>query len=298
MYLGFPRELIAALRCLSDAAPLHYDGELKHIENTTLRCSQCDREVLIRDGIVLLVESERIPMHLEREMHVRNADAPTYDAHLAERYYREMPTTLAEIGSLTGKMVIEYGAGTGRFTEKLSQQAAFFLASDISLTSLHVLAGKNISDTVGLVCSDATAFRTADSFFDVALALQVIEHMPTPLIRERFYQSIRSTLKQGGVFVASVYHQDLRRIMSGKPVDGTHPNGIPFHFFSVGQFKMELGKFFDGVRARPIDITFPFEGRLHFSQRAQGIISSIGEHIPLLNRFGHLVLAKAYKSLP
>ena len=103
------------------------------------------------------------------------------------------------------------------------------------------------------------------------------------------------TLKAGGVFVASVYHQDARRRIGGQPADGLHPNGIPFHFFSPGEFRQELRTFFGDVRARPIDITLPLEKRLHLPDRLEGLISRISERVPLLNQFGHLILAKARK---
>jgi SAM-dependent methyltransferase len=236
---------------------------------------------------------EKLPQHLIDEMKARDAEASTYDSHLSDRYYREMVSTIAAIGDLRDKSVIEYGAGTGRFTDVLSGSSRLFLASDISLESLYVLARKNRSHNVGLVCGDAVALHTAPEFFDVALALQVIEHMPALEIRSGFYEEVRSTLKKGGFFVASVYHQDLRRMLTRKPIDGRHENGIPFHFFSTQEFKKELQKVFGSVKARPIDITLPLEKRLGLPPKAEGYISRICEYIPFLSTYGHLVLAKA-----
>lgn len=293
MYVGFPHSLIASLRCPADNATIVYSGAEEHLTNAQLSCASCKRQFEVRDGIVLMTEQDTLPPHLVSEMKARDSEAKTYDAHLAHRYHREIEPTLREIGSLKNKNVIEYGAGTGRFTELLSQESGLFLATDISLESLYVLTHKNIPRSVGLVCADATAFPTAPSFFDAALALQVIEHMPAPSIRERFYKLTKITLKPGGFFVASVYHQDLRRILHRQPIDGAHANGVPFHFFSVHEFQFELRRVFKNVRARAIDIVLPLEKRLRFPERLQGMISRICEYIPLVNKYGHLVLAKA-----
>ena len=242
-----------------------------------------------------MLQEKTLPLHVKAEMRARDAGASSYDSHLSGRFYTEVTPTLNEIGNLSGKRVIEHGAGTGRFTQVLSKTSDLYLASDISVESLRVLSGKDIPPNVGLICADATSLRVREAFFHIALALQVIEHMPTPDIRATFYLNVSTSLKLGGSFIASVYHQDMRRTLKGEPVDGIHENKIPFHFFSVSEFSSELRRHFSRVSSRPIDITLPLEKRLRLPQSIEGLISRMCEYIPILNMYGHLVLAKAVK---
>lgn len=294
-YRGFPVALVSALACPQDGGVFSYaDRGRSHLRDARLECRECGASYEIRDGIALLLDRAALDPRMEAEERARDRDARSYDAHFAARNEREIPSVRRCVGSLKGKAVIEYGAGTGRFTEALSPGTRLYLASDMSHASLAVLARKDLPDTVGLAWAEATALRARESFFDVAVALQLVEHIPGSL-RGRFYESVSRTLVAGGFFVASVYHQDVRRMLRGQSKDGTHPNGIYFHRYSAGEFRRELGERFRVTDIHPIDIMLPLEGRLALSPRIQGAISRLCERVPPLNRFGHLVLAKAYK---
>ncbi|MBT6334995.1 MAG: hypothetical protein HOJ29_03315, partial [Candidatus Magasanikbacteria bacterium] len=52
---------------------------------------------------------------------------------------------------------------------------------------------------------------------------------------------------------------------------------------------------FSFERSRYIDITLPFEARLSLSPRISGVLSRIVEYIPVLRRFGHLLLVRLKK---
>lgn len=297
MYAGFPAALIPALRCSADGGELSYAGHDTHVREGELVCASCSARYEVRDGIALFLEQEKLEPFLKHEMHERDSYAHKYEKHFTDRFHREMVPTQKCVGPLTGKAVIEYGAGTGRFTELLAKESRLYLASDMSLESLRILAQKDIPDTVGLVCAESASFKTANGFFDVAVALQLIEHMPHRPMRDTFYATVYDTLTTRGFFVASVYHQNMRRILKRMSKDGAHPNGISYHFFSVQEFCKELQSHFKKVTGHPIDITLPLEKRFGFSSETEGEISQALEHVPVLNMFGHLVLAKASKSL-
>jgi len=298
MYLGFPQALLGALRCPADSAAfIPSAGSGTHVRSMFLECSVCHVRRAVRDGIVMLLDEEGLPSLTRREMGERDKQAIGYDSHFSDRQYREVAPVLREVGSVSGKRVIEYGAGTGRITEQLSQNAELYLASDVSLESLLVLAGKELPSSVGLVCAEATALSTAEDFFDIAVAFQLIEHITQRSDRERLYGAVARALVPGGVFVASVYHQSLRRRVRRLLPDGEHANGIPYHFFRVAEFRSELVPHFVRAFARPIDIMLPLERRLGLSAPMEGIVSQVLEKVPVLNQFGHLILAKAERAL-
>ena len=296
-YSGFPLDLIAALRCPNDLGSLVLMGNEKnsHAWQGSLSCMICDTTYQVQDGIVHLLNGQgKLDTLLEKEIEERDNQASVYDAHLSERYEKEVSTTLRVVGDIGNKIVIEYGAGTGRLTELCAPQSRLYLAIDFSLSSLAVLAKKTVPDTLGLVLADAIGIRTTPSFFDTALSFQFIEHIPTSGSRRDFYGHVQETLKPGGSFICSLYHQDLRRIIKRQDQEGFHSNGIFYHYFFLSEFKSEFKKYFSVVDVFPIDITLPFEKRFHFSPRMDGILSRILERVPLVNRFGHLLIAKGY----
>jgi SAM-dependent methyltransferase len=234
--------------------------------------------------------------HLEPEMALeakeRDKNAEDYDRHFSERHEREVVPTTRFVGSLQGKRVIEYGAGTGRLTEILSQESVAYLATDMSFRSLQTLARKQLPPTLGLVWTEAAGLRTGPQFFDTALTFQMIEHMPKA-VREKFYSSVSQTLKRDGYFVASVYHQDLRRKLKGLPQEGKHPNGIFFHCFKRKEFAEELSEKFSVKAIRPTDVVVPLQGRLKLPIAIDGVLSRFFARVPLLRDYGHIIMAKA-----
>lgn len=169
------------------------------------------------------------------------------------------------------------------------------LACDFSLQSLKVLAKKIDQQAIGLVHADATQIVTANDFFDLVVATQFYEHIPSKELRKSFLSHSGNTLKKGGRFISTTYHYDLRMRMKKQPQEGMHWGVTFFHYYTIGEIKEEFSKYFTITRIHPIDITLPFEVRLGLSKELGGKISIFCEHIPLLNLFGHLVLCVGRK---
>ncbi|HEY9584326.1 MAG TPA: methyltransferase domain-containing protein [Candidatus Paceibacterota bacterium] len=296
MYKGFPKELVNILKCPKCAGRLSAFSEGSHILEGEALCQKCASRYQIREGILSLLEGQGIKDELLlSEIKARDADAFRYDGKFSQRFYKEVLPTKKALGETKGKNIIEYGSGTGRFTEIFSKEADFYLATDFSLVSLKITAKKIESVKVGLVLADSITLKTEESFFDAALSLQLIEHIPTIKQREVFFENIKSTLKSGAPFISSTYHQDLRRILKKEVKTGKHAGGIFFYNFSVAELRAEIGKYFKIIKAHPIDIALPFEIRLGFSPKVGGLIEALAERSPILNKFGHLVLVKAVK---
>ena len=296
MYSGFPTSLVSALRCPVDSGVLTHNAGGTHLKNEALTCDTCSARYDIVEGIVHMLDASHLEPEMAHEAQMRDNNAEDYDRHFSERHEREVVQTVQIVGSIKGKRVIEYGAGTGRMTEILASQSALYLATDMSLRSLVRLSHKNIPETAGLVWTEAAGLRTAPRYFDVAVTFQMIEHMPRA-IRDRFYESTSGTLKENGRFIASVYHQDIRRKRKGLPQDGTHPNGIYFHCFEKNEFTVELSSNFSVTLIQPTDVVIPLQSRLRLPAKLDGVLSRFFSHVPIIQDYGHIIIARAEQKI-
>lgn len=102
---------------------------------------------------------------------------------------------LDEIG-IAGKKVVDLGAGSGAFTEKLLLRgAAYVVALDIDASRFGLLG----SPLVDFVIADLeTGIPLRDEGFQVAVAIEVIEHLFNV---KSFIEEIHRILKRNGVLV-------------------------------------------------------------------------------------------------
>lgn len=114
------------------------------------------------------------------ERHERDAAAAGYEAWYVETKgrlfdWRERALFRAVMGDVSGQLVLDVGAGTGRIAGDAAAAGAAVVATDFSVASVAVLA--RTKPGVAGVVSDALAglpVRTATA--DVASACQVYQH--------------------------------------------------------------------------------------------------------------------------
>lgn len=294
--IGFPAHLLSVLSCRYCFGGLTSKNKGRIIDGE-VECIQCKKIYSVRYGIILLAEIEELDDLRKSEIKSRDEDAPRYDRRLAARYEKEVVSTLRAIGDVRGKTVIEYGAGTGRLTREYASHAKAVIASDFSFASLKVLAEHLPPDAnVGLVCADATDLPLRSGAFDLAIATQFYEHLPSGELREKFLLGCAAALRVGGLFISTTYHYDFRMRLRKKQQEGMHPTGIFYHYYTVDELERDIGTHFFVQEARPIDITLPLEARMNFPPHIGGIISRFCERIPFLRDFGHLLLVVARKA--
>ncbi|MCP4293241.1 MAG: methyltransferase domain-containing protein [bacterium] len=130
------------------------------------------------------------------------------------------------LGDLTGKRVLEVGAGTGRDAVALARAGAEVLTLDYVPGSLGLtIKAAGLSGvTVSPVCGDGTGSPFADNTFDVVFHQGLLEHFrdPLPMLRD----NIR-ILKPGGTLVVDVPQT--------------------FHYYTLGKrFLIVINKWFAG----------------------------------------------------
>lgn len=297
-FFGFPKSLIRAMVCQPDKTLLKIENEAAgdFILNGFLSCPNCGQSYEIKDGILnLLTGQSKLNKISIAEANIRDSQAEKYNERLSPRFYKEVEPTIKSLGGLTDKKIVEYGCGTGRFTLELENKCGQILAVDFSLESLHFLAKNLKTDKVGLVLADATQLVTAADHFDLAFSAQFLEHVNTKGLRDRFLINVKNSIKLGGMFVCTVYHHDLRRVIKKEAKEGYHEGMIFYHYFERSELMNEFNKFFEVIYCRPIDITLPFESRLALPKKIGGRLSKLASQLAVLNKFGHLLLIKAKK---
>ena len=143
--------------------------------------------------------------------------ARQYDAMAAEytadnddgpyNAYYERPATIALLGDLEGKDVLEVGCGAGPLTQYLVEHAARVTASDVSAEMMR-LARTRVGDRARFVVAnieEPLSFAT-DGSFDVVVASLVMHYVRDwePVLRE-----FRRVLRPSGAVVFSTHHPTM-----------------------------------------------------------------------------------------
>jgi 2-polyprenyl-3-methyl-5-hydroxy-6-metoxy-1,4-benzoquinol methylase len=161
---------------------------------------------------------------------------------------------------LKEKLVLEIGCGKGRFTNKVNEQGAKCVGSDITINFLKEASAKNKGY---FVASSATALSFKPHSFDRVFAVEVIEHI-TDL--ERCIKEAVSLLNQNGSFVIvdrNILSLNNRRLFVPNFIvkkyhelknDWMYPRGFPYteKWFLKSKMSKLLRKYFSKVEAKYI----------------------------------------------
>lgn len=104
---------------------------------------------------------------------------------------------------LAGKVVLDAGCGTGRFSEVAAGLGTHIVAVDLSHAVFHAAKlGRAWPGEHTFVQADLERIPLPDASVDVAFSIGVLHHTPHP---ERAVAEIRRVLRPGGTFAGWVY---------------------------------------------------------------------------------------------
>ncbi len=295
----FPRRLFQALRCPNDGLALQVQessGSERGAISGMLRCDHCGNKFPFSHGIVrLLSEVESRHEHSALERRVRDEKAETvlaYDPGHPDDGLGEIRSTLSRLPEVSGRFVLELGAGTGRFTRRLAAAGATVLAVDFSERSLvRNAASLPVDAQVGFVHGDIGRLHVAPAFFDSALST-LYSNLPTDELRHVSSKLVSYALKEGGSYVMTAHHHGIREQLKRAPAESRYANGIYFKSYTVRELTRELSTHFGSVKTQLICIRLPC---LSWPRFLRPFVSRMAEPFPLLNKFAELVIARSAK---
>jgi len=129
-----------------------------------------------------------------------NLTADYYDKKSAYWDSFEKDRVLPLLGDLSGKKVLDVGAGTGRLAIRLAQKGAEITALDISEEMLGKIKNKKIEKVIG----EAEYLSFKNESFDIVVATFLIVHLKD---LKRFFDEVYRVLKPGGLFLVTNINQ-------------------------------------------------------------------------------------------
>lgn len=170
------------------------------------------------------------------------------ECHLPSRV--EKRRLRAEIDRWQPKIVLEVGCGPGRWSRLLAPRVERMIALDRSLQSLarnrDRLRALGLADRVLHVKGDATRLPVAEGTFDAVFSGQLLEHLPTPDLRELVVREIARATRAGGRGIISTYELPGWNLFAGKK-EGTHAGGMYYYRFSSSEFRELMARHFEAV---------------------------------------------------
>ena len=219
---------------------------------------------------------------------------------LAEYHFEKLNYLLKVVDSVAyrNKKVLEIGCGLGIDLVKFAENGAIVIGIDIAGKSIE-LAKKNF-EVHGLKGSfevmDAGDMKFEDNSFDVVFAQGMLQYAPNP---EKTIAEVHRVLKQGGVFIFTVYnrHSWLNLLSKVSGVELEHVHAPVYRKYSFKEIKHML-KDFSEVELR--GERFPVPTRLHHDLKAaiyNKIFIRAFNLVPrkLISRFGWHIVGKAVK---
>ncbi len=298
MYAGFPRELLEKVKCPFDGGDLgvrEIRANNEKILEAEISCSSCPGQYSLCDGILDLLRSgPEITEEMRKEIDSRDVHAQEYDDFTDQPWYElEIPSTMEHLADIDGKMMIEFGSGTGRITLEILKKAAGLIAVDFSRSS-HIILSEHLSeeDNIGLVFGDVTKSRFAPGVFDIAVSTQLLEHIPSKELRHDFLRAVDECLKPDGYFLCTAYYYDLRQRFWRHPKEGFHESGIFYHYFNKKEIREQFSRVFEISDIHTFLSHFPKIWRLQFTMPW---LIKFFEKTPFFREFGSLILVKAVK---
>ena len=265
-----------------------------------LSCERCGFQVHTTDDGIFVVRSEHLHHDSGHEARIREQQYLGDEGHALSNFDRAEVVPHVESMRLTRRrrppVVLELGAGSGRYTLPLARRAGVIVAVDFSLEGLRRISERLPSARpacgraeVILVQADISRLHVAPGRFDAALST-LTSNLPSRELRSAMFRLAHTGLKSGGRFVFGAHHWGRRRV---PPKEGRYHNGIYRYFMTASELRREAASHFRRVSMRPVKIIPPGATRLRLPLYP---VSRVLEYVPGLRDFGCIVMGVATKS--
>lgn len=181
----------------------------------------------------------------KNEIIARDNDAVIYEKRSIKQkgyHYVWLQTTAVEssINVKQNDIVLDAGCGTSRITRSIAKKCKKIYAVDFSKKSIELL--RNEADQQGIQNIAAMVGDLSEKIYlsekvDKAISVQVIQHIPTNLEREKAVKNINSCLKPGGIFTMTAYNWNNNTKNKGLQKEGYFNNGIAYFRYTPEEIK-------------------------------------------------------------
>lgn len=203
------------------------------IEEGTLRCAGCSGEYPVVRGIPRFVSGDNYASSFgdEWRLHSRTQlDSVVGTTITKDRFFRQTNWPR----DLRGDLILEIGAGAGRFTEVVLETGAEVVSVDIS-SAIEVARENNSgSDVLHAVQADMFSLPFKPGIFDKIFCFGVIQHTPNP---RGAFESLPRFAKQGGEVIIDVYALERMTPFNPRyvirPVTKRIPRALLYRFISL-----------------------------------------------------------------
>ncbi|HUP71165.1 MAG TPA: methyltransferase domain-containing protein [Acidimicrobiales bacterium] len=265
----------------------------------TLTCPGCGRRYLITRGIPDLCELAGDPDETaikQQEVSARDEEAASYELMFTGyQTAAERGAILARLALQPTHRVLEVGCGTGRITRAVAGECAELVAVDFSMHALRQLQHQ-LGDRpdIHLLRADANKLPFCPSAcFQRIVSSQVLEHLPSPALRNAFFASSRRLLAPDGRLVLTTYNHSRQKRSAGVPKEGRHDSGVYYFCYGAAELAAALRPFFAvdevcGVRNRLVPARV-----LERVGRLGPALDVLVSRTPVSRATGHLLLVRA-----
>lgn len=171
------------------------------IETGRLQCSKCKENYEIIHSVIRFVPMENYAsgFGFEWKKHAKTQYDSYSGVNVSEtRFFEETKWPR----NLEGRLILEVGSGSGRFTEHAASTGAMVISMDLSDAVEANYASNGMKPNVLIVQGDIYKMPFRKDYFDKLFCLGALQH--TPNVKEAFMELPRY-LKSGGSLVIDVY---------------------------------------------------------------------------------------------
>jgi SAM-dependent methyltransferase len=203
------------------------------IEDGKLLCVECSRGYPIIKGIPRFVSAENYASSFGYEWHRHSGtqlDSKNATTITKDRFFYESGWPK----DLQGDLILEVGAGSGRFTEVALNTGAEVVSVDFS-SAIEVALDNNAgNDRLHVVQADLFSLPFKPATFDKVYCLGVIQHTPDP---RGAFEALPPFAKPGGDVVFDVYAQERMTRLNPRyvlrPITKRIPNHVLYKMISL-----------------------------------------------------------------